>query len=434
MTEILEGERRPAALGQQMSSTGTAEPAGSGPSRAGARRWFSLGRLAPAILLAWLALDFGLRLLPVERLGVSPLTAAQRFTGRHSPFVANASMSEPADTPGENAVRANLAPTERRDAPLRFSTNAFGYRRNPEAAPGDGADVLILGGDSFIYGASLSDEETLPAALTRASGLQAFNGGRSHLIPMNLADLDWLLQHLPRRPREAVFVHLEQHRRSLPEDGPGHSDGLLDDFRYARWLASGYLDVSPLGHATRRLFRRFADGKILPNAYQRNVDAYTLPDGQAMLFRDFETLPARRPQNSAATRRTAEYIVEWVRELRARGLETHVLLLPSRFTVYAPWLREDAHRAGAVAAAQDLTDLEAQLNGEDIRTINGLTVFQSTAASDLEARRLPFYREDNHWNADGVERIARVLADSLTPPEPPVRTEPMAGLTPAMNR
>ncbi len=408
-----------------MSSAVPTEPAGAVPPEAGGRRWFSLGRLAPAVLLGWAALDLGLRLFPVEHLGVSPITAAQRFTGPHSPFTANVSMSVPAGSPGENAVRGNLPPTERRDTPLRFSTNAFGYRRNPEVSPSEVADVLILGGDSFIYGASLSDEETLPAALTRASGLPAFNGGRSHLIPMRLADLDWLLTRLPRRPRIAVFVHLEQHHRSLAQHGPVRSEGWLEGLRYTRWLVSGSLDASPLGNATRRLFRSLADGAVLPNIYQRSVEAYTLPDGQAMLFRDFELLPARRAQNEAEIAGTAEYIEGWVRALQARGLETHALLLPSRFTVYGPWLEADELRAGVLQAARDLGDLEARLKRKDVSTINALTVFRSTAVNDLRAGKLPFYREDNHWNSDGVERIARVLADSLGRRDPPAGARPI---------
>ena len=413
-----------------MSSTATTEPAGPVPLRSASRRWFHLGRLGPAVLTAWLTLDLGLRVLPVERLGVSPIAAAQRFSGRYSPFVANVSITLPAGSPGENAVRGNLQPTERRDAPLRFSTNRLGYRRNPEARASEIADLVIFGGDSFIYGANLSDEETLPAALTRASGLQVFNGGRSHLFPMRLSDVDWLLSHVPRRPRQAVFVHLEQHRRSLPEDSPSRSERFDDDLRYTRWLVIGWLGASPLSNATRRLFRGLADGKVLPNAYADNVVAYALPDGQPMLFRDSETFPARKPQDEATIAKTAEYIVEWVRELQTRGLETQVLLLPTRFTLYGPWLEQGELRPGVFRAAQDLRDLEAQLGEKGIRTINGLRVFQSTVVDDLRTGHLPYYREDNHWNPDGVRRIARVLADSLVPERPVARIEPLAAAAP----
>ncbi len=374
-------------------------------------RW-RLGRLAPSVLAAWLVVDVGLRAMPVDQLGVSPIAAAQRFAGRRSPFRTNISIRIPAGSPGENAVRGNLPPTERRP-PLRFSTDAWGYRRNPEVPVGAVPDLLFVGGDSFIYGANLSDEETLPAAFTRASGLLSYNGGRSHLIPATLADLDWLLSRFSSTPRRVVLVHLEQHRRRLPKRGLDSGIGVIADLKYVRYVATGWWDASPLSNATRRLFRRLADDKNLPNTYGQDIVAYALPDGRLILFRGSETFPARKPQTEAEIRGTAEFIHQWVRELEARGLQTHVLLLPTRFTVYGPWLEWGKLRAGVLQAVQDLHSLEAELRRRNVGTINGLRVFQGTAAGDVRTGELPFYREDNHWTPEGVDRIARVLADSL---------------------
>jgi acetyltransferase AlgX (SGNH hydrolase-like protein) len=376
-----------------------------------ARPW-RLSRLAAAALAAWMIVDVGLRFMPVEQLGVSAITAAQRFTGRHSPFRSQVSIVVPAGSPGENAVRGNLPPTERRP-PLRFSTDALGYRRNPEVPTAAGPDVLFIGGDSFIYGANLSDEETLPAAFTRASGLYAYNGGRPYQAPMMLYDLDWLLTHLPRSPTKAVLVHLEEHRRSMKQM-PRATPSVIDELRYGRWLISGWWNASPLSNATRRLFRRLADGKLLTNVYEQQVVAYPLPDGRSMLFRDSETFPARVPETEDEIRGTADYILAWTRELQARGMETYVLLLPTRFTVYGPFLGHDERREGALEAVQNFYRLEAELNRRGINAINGLRVFQGTAQQDLSSGDLPFYREDNHWGPAGVERIARILADSLS--------------------
>lgn len=382
---------------------GAAEPA----------RW-RLSRLAVVVLAGWLTLDLGLRFLPVERLGVSPITAAQRFTGRHSPFRAEVSIVVPAGSPGENAVRGNLPPTERRP-PLRFSTDNLGYRRNPEVPRGAPADVLFIGGDSFIYGANLSDEETLPAAFTRASGLLAYNGARSHLTPMMLSDLDWLLSQLPGVPGKAVLVHLEQHRRG-GAGLPGERSNLEQDLRYARWLLKAWWDASPLSNATRRLFRRLSNNKVLPNVYEQQVDAYALPDGRSMLFRASETFPARVAQTTEVIRATSQYLEAWTRELQARGIQTWVLLLPTRFTLYGPWLVPPEQRAGVLRAVSDFQMLEAELKKQGLRTINGLEVFRQTAAEELASGNLPFYREDNHWTPAGVERIAHVLTDSLNAP------------------
>jgi hypothetical protein len=275
--------------------------------------------------------------------------------------------------------------------------------------------VLFIGGDSFIYGANLSDEETLPAAFTRASGLLAYNGGRSHLTPMMPPDLDWLLARLPGVPTKAVLVHLEQHRRSTKDRLDQVSD-LEQDLRYARWIVKGWWDASPLSNATRRLFRRLSNDKLLTNIYEQQVVAYQLPGGRSMLFRDSETFPARVLQTPEQIRATSQYIESWAGELRARGIQTHVLMLPTRFTLYGPWLvPAEEGRAGVLRAVNDFYLLQAELNKRGIKTINGLEIVRQTAAMELAAGEVPFYREDNHWAPDGVDRIARVLADSLNP-------------------
>jgi hypothetical protein len=154
---------------------------------------------------------------------------------------------------------------------------------------------------------------------------------------------------------------------------------------------------------------------VLTNVYEQQVEAYALPDGRQMLFRASETFPARDAPSTEELRVTGQYIKAWTRELEARGMQTWVLLLPTRYTLYGPWLVPAEERAAVLRAANDFQVLEAELNNQGIRTIDGLEVFRETAAEELASGNLLFYREDNHWAPAGVERIARVLADSLNP-------------------
>jgi hypothetical protein len=140
-----------------------------------------------------------------------------------------------------------------------------------------------------------------------------------------------------------------------------------------------------------------------------------LPDGRSMLFRASETYPARIPQTPEEIRTTSEYIEAWTQEIHRRGMQTHVLLLPTRFTLYGPWLVHPEKRAGVLRAVDDFYGLEAELKKRGIRTINGLEILRQTAVTDLASLELPVYREDNHWSPEGVNRIARALADSLNP-------------------
>ncbi|MDQ3208749.1 MAG: hypothetical protein M3Q37_09110 [Gemmatimonadota bacterium] len=376
-------------------------------------RCWTLGRLAPAVLAGWLGLGVGLRLLPVERLGVSPIPAAERLSGRHAPFRPHVTMYTANGEGGQNALQANLPPTERR-GPLRFSTDRLGYRRNPEVPEQGAPEVLVLGGDSYTYGAHLSDEETLPPALTRHTGLATYNAGRSSGKPMTLEDLDWLLERLPGQPKIAVLVHLEHHFRRPPIEGAGPTrEGTLAQVVYMKWLVAHWWQVSPLSNATRRLYRTLTNDRILPNRLKDATVVRELPGGSAILFRGYELSPARNPRDHETVEATAEYLAWWRDQLAARGIATHVLLVPTRYTTYGPWLERGSAQTAVRQAADNLYYLESELAERGIPTVNALTIFRETAAEDLRTGRLPVYREDNHWNASGVERVAAALAGAL---------------------
>jgi len=151
--------------------------AGAGPYP----RWRTLGRLAPAVLAAWLVADVGLRFVSPSLLWVNPIGAALRAPPSGASFEPNYSAVTK-NYVGDAVLEANQRQAEHR-APLRFSADALGFRRNPYVAPGEPYDVLQLGGASFGFGGALSDEETLPAAITRVSGLRVYNGGTLSSAP-----------------------------------------------------------------------------------------------------------------------------------------------------------------------------------------------------------------------------------------------------------
>ena len=158
---------------------------------------WSIGRLAPAVLVAWLFLDIALRFAPPDWLALRPILVAVRFPKPHAPFEPNHRLYT-ARFVGEAALQANL-PTRERRQPIRFSTDHLGFRLNPYIESNDPPQVIVWRGGSFAYGASLSDEETFAAQFTLASGLTVYNAGRFHLDRDWLPELDWLLARLPRK-------------------------------------------------------------------------------------------------------------------------------------------------------------------------------------------------------------------------------------------
>ncbi|MGZ8397880.1 MAG: alginate O-acetyltransferase AlgX-related protein [Gemmatimonadales bacterium] len=369
-------------------------------------RW-GLGRLGPIVLALWLCLDLVLRFLPAAWFGPHPVDLATARPSRQSSFTPSFNKVFH-NWEGDGAKEANLPPTERR-TPYRISVDSLGFRRNPFASATDSPDVLFLLGRSFLLGAALSDEETLPAAFTVASGLEAYNGHGLN----RPEQLDWLLGRLPGRPWLAVLVLIEDDSLIRPQNQVVHSLPLgnwVDRTARASWRR---WSTSPLERLCRRLIRSVSDDQILPNEGLRGGRQLRLPDGRPMLFRLYEVRTAQKGRTAKDAERLGNYAAWWRDELASRGIDTWVLLLPSRYTVYGPWLESGEARKSIIGIEEYIYELDRQIRGRGIRTLNALPIYRASVEEQLKTGELLFYREDNHWNPRGVELIAGVLSDSI---------------------
>lgn len=403
------------------------------------RRW-GLGRLAPLVLALWLALDLALRWLPYAWFDPHPIDLATARPGPHSYFTPNYERVF-GEWEGDAAREANLPPTERRTA-YSITIDSLGFRRNPFASAGEPPDVLFLHGRSFLVGAALSDAETLPAAFTRASGLDAYNGAGAN----SLKDVDWLLERLPGRPRLAVLVLLEDDRLKTPvleeplsaqeEMHPALeplTDVPFEWFKDARRSLLHWGAISPLKTLASRFIKSVSDDRILPNEGRLGGRQLRLPDGRSMLFRRYEVRPAQVGRTDDDAERMVDYVEWWRDQLALRGMDSWVLLMPSRYTVYGPWLESGEAREGILRMEEFVNRLSRQIRARGIPTVNALPIYRSSVEEQLETGELLFYREDNHWNARGVEIIAETLADSLPSTRATDRTTPRAATPPNQN-
>jgi hypothetical protein len=387
--------------------------------------FWSVGRIGPLILILWAALDVGLRFAPVGWLRLEPTQIATRRPGRFAPFIPNLRL-EMNPWIGELAVMGNLRPTETRP-PLSFTTDSLGFRNLPGSGSSS-ARVVVMEGDSFTFGFSLSDNETFPAVLSSQLGVPVYNAGRFATDPERLIEMDWLFAHVRRGPLTVVYILQEfglpsidkQHDQKLYDKvgryllGADTYTPIKDDLRYAKRFAELWTRISPLRIAAIRADKALNNDDLLPNAYRSNVVERTLPGGGRYLFDHQHLAVYFDPPDDEAVRKAAQYLAALKNEFARRGIDFWVLMLPEGVSVYGPWLFPEETERLRVAGRVPLADrMVHALAEENVRAVNGLEVLRPTAADDVRSGRLSYYREDHHWNVQGVTRLASAMAATL---------------------
>lgn len=394
-------------------------------------KW-SLGRLVPLTMVLWCLLDLGLRFGPIDWLKIKPEQMARRLPGRFAPFTPNFSRSTD-HYAGALAVLGNLPPTQTRPA-LTFSTDGFGFRATPGLSADEAPQVLVMGGDSYVWGGGLSDEQTFPALLARQLEVGVYNAGRFSMDPDGLKELDWLLERLRSERLTVIYVYKEtfdlkldkvvdqegwidragakvigtQRYTPLKNSLSSFQEFLLEEKRiYGEWWA-----VSPLQIAINRWYRRLCNDNILPNEYRERVAVRYLPDGRRFLLQPRAIERYQQPPAERVIRQTAEYLKWLGAGLRARNSDLKVVLLPSAVSVYGPYLRGEPALPD-IGADHYLNRLERELVRRQVRVINAFTLLRAAAAQDVATGQLSFYLDDHHWNLQGVERVTDAVVQSL---------------------
>jgi hypothetical protein len=372
-----------------------------------------LGRIIPLILAIAFAVDFSARFISLDWLSFRAWEALARYHAPCGPFRANAFYENPLSY-GDLAALGNL-PQYRQYRREIFSTDTFGFRRNSLLKPPpEKADILVVG-DSFIVGTGVNDDETLSAKLERSLGFGVYNGGGHDT---DRQDLDYILALAHRlNIRKGTVIYEYYQRHSLPSReylfGDTTSEGAnysCQDWktRFFIWY-DGFVDTSPLQIFFQRMFKRLQNNSILPNSLRSEVTIKTLKNGEPMLFysRDFVVSRLeRRPIDVSGFSNLAA-------ELRKHNLRLVLLLVPTKYAVYRPLLRDDDTEKVDQSSYLDL--VEKTLREFQIPVINLLHPFRKKAQEDYQQGRYIYWRDDTHWNSRGVELAAQeILQQKLT--------------------
>jgi hypothetical protein len=419
-----------------MAIVGKEKPISIDPRFSGPPTRWSLGRLFPIVLLLWALTDIGLRFLPEDWIRIEPIQVATRLPGRHSPFAPNLNLRVN-KVVGEQALLANLAPTEKMPA-LKFSTDQLGFRLTPGLTREQPPRVFVFKGDSFTFGGSLSDEDTFASALEGQLGVRVYNAGKFFTDVDGLKELNWLMGRLNAKHPTVICVYLESHKRrflasylsdvkagATPSGWMGRiGSSLLGATRYTDYRDSAlygvrryraWWNISPVKILCIRAYKRLYNGEILPNEPRDRVTVRRLPNNEIVLLdpdkvQNYYTVP-----DEEIISRTGDYM-EWMRdEFKAQGIDYWVVLLPDKESVYASQIMNlpSELTSNASSHLNYLNQLEIELASRGVKSVNALTVLRRTASEDWATGNLSYFREDHHWNPRGVARVATALTTAL---------------------
>ena len=335
------------------------------------------GYLLPRVLLLWALLDVMLRFAPTRwymfHMGESALIMATHRTNV---------TYENSHAYGDLATLGNCTEC-RRYRPMNVHIDERGFANPSSSGPYD----AILMGDSFGLGAEQPSGATLAAQISLRTGLSTYNACRAGRA-ISSQDLMALIDELGSANGTVFFELMDRSLGELPwtSENPRFN-------RLGYWSKNA--EYSPLANVAREIVGRLYDGHLMPNPYAQNVVRKLLPDGQTMLFfpEDLQDAEADGPTL------WAEYLGLLNKELHQHNFQLIVILVPSKYTVYQPLIRD----AAKTNKREALNELQDKL--KDVPVVNTTAALQQAAAAELAHGNLLYWRDDTHWNAEGV-RVA----------------------------
>lgn len=285
----------------------------------------------------------------------------------------------------------------------KFTTDAWGYRNNPEVL--EQTNDILLFGDSFAFGEGNSQEFIPSMQLSSTLHAHVYNGAGK----IELEYLSWLLDHLNSPPKAILFFHLERH---------SHKKSEIDGF--SKKISSGFFDklkvtldyfkqFNPLEIALNRFEKEWVVQKLFPNRFENTAKIETLSNQVPMLFLPSSIDRYFDPRTNNLSH-DADYFEALKTLLDKKAITLHVVLVPEKYSVYAPYLAQPAQ----ITHTHYLDLLDKELKTRKVHSINLLPKMQEVAGLKLKKNKYLYWTDDTHWNPDGIKLATEIIKDSLS--------------------
>ncbi len=269
-----------------------------------------------------------------------------------------------------------------------FVTDRLGYR---DAYGPDGRRFVLVG-DSFAMGSGTTQDRILSESLRRAHGVDIYNAGFPGDAPDYAARIAWLKAHTSLvRGGNVVVLLFEGNDFTCPAAAPPP-----ETIASWRWRPVTRLETYRLFYGLTRT--AFGSGEL----------------NRAVLVRPVGPKPVGFLQQYTAVTKRAEGC-DWsdvAAALRSvRGDLALVALAPTSYRVYA-----DRIEPGAALPHRQWEFVAATARELDVPALDLTPALKARAAALLPQGRYVFWRDDTHWNDEGMAAAAAAIAAALKRP------------------
>ena len=272
---------------------------------------------------------------------------------------------------------------------LQFVTDRYGYRNTTVLPEYD----LILIGDSFVAGNGNSQDDTISEALGK-HGLRSYNLGHAGNIAEYIRSFQSADKEMEVSGRRIVFVFEGNDFRGR--------DYCVDEIAFFVRLRRYHRLLREL-HISRFISAISSKFSIVAADTSPAITVKALPDGRKMgFFNEYLNAALETSFNG----KCLENLLQ-----RAEDAIAMLVFIPTKARTYS-FLFEDpqSNLNGVSIYSRESSRIAAKLG---IPYLDLTEPLRTRSMSLLPAGKLTFWRDDSHWNPEGIRAAADVIALAL---------------------
>ena len=385
-------------------------------------RFWQLRNLLPGVMIVAIVFDIGARLVPLTWLSYHTFEPALRqWHTAIGPFEPNRVIVKERAY-GDLAALGNL-PSFREYRRQEFHADQLGYRNAGNIDDGNYAGIVF--GDSFAIAIDEQEELTLSGKLTKFSGARYYNAGPAIFPPSN--EIVRIAARLRLSSGVAVVELLERRVRQSPQASGIETDSVpvlqpkVAFLQEVRRLVAIIWDIrsrfpSPGRILCQKLLKEAQNDVILPNLHAHRVARIMLNNHDEVLIYPEDLVQVG--DVDALTSSWSSFLSSFRDRLAELNLKVVVLLVPNKYTVYAPFSSPSLNDPPGVHL---LETLENKLRSAQVPVVNVTSAFRVETAKTLPQHEYLYWRDDTHWNGRAIEIASEQLWSEIQNSTPGTR-------------